>query len=280
VFLTPIAASQLLELHEPECACKQFLQINYQMLLEDVLEPCQKELKPGSAAELLTQYIQVLGYSHERGIPIMALPKQYREELREFWNRNKNVFRQIALSLKDDPDFNQEEQSAVRQLEKGSGEPIVFVQKFKEQFPKAFTDSEWICNGKDRSLSIEFKPFKEFLKKKTTKTRITRLVFYLGEYERMNERGMYMNLQFIGGGQNDLNDETSKWVKSIREVIDAAVKREPEIEGKQSQGINIWSWVFIYGKNEEDAQVENVVKTIGKLDPAIHAWFKRSFEKS
>lgn len=39
VFLTPISSLDLLELEEPECSCKDYIQVNYQSVVDFLLEP-------------------------------------------------------------------------------------------------------------------------------------------------------------------------------------------------------------------------------------------------
>ncbi len=42
VYLTPLHSVRLERLNEPECECKQYIQINYQQLLDEVIEPASK----------------------------------------------------------------------------------------------------------------------------------------------------------------------------------------------------------------------------------------------
>lgn len=44
VYLTPLHPLKMRHLNKPECKCQQFIQINYQQLLDEVIEPAQKEL--------------------------------------------------------------------------------------------------------------------------------------------------------------------------------------------------------------------------------------------
>jgi hypothetical protein len=39
IYLTPISTLELIELEEPECKCKEFIQINYQSIVDYLIEP-------------------------------------------------------------------------------------------------------------------------------------------------------------------------------------------------------------------------------------------------
>jgi hypothetical protein len=102
VFLTPL---------EIEPKCDKFIQIDYQDLLSNILEPSLYRIKNSTYENIIKDYIQSLsqpvlinGEYNKKGI-IMAIGKEERELLRQFWDINKSLIMAAAKAKReDDPD--------------------------------------------------------------------------------------------------------------------------------------------------------------------------------
>jgi hypothetical protein len=114
VYLTPISSLALMELNEPECENKNFIQICYQELVDSLLEPAMLQSTDEGTNLILGQYIQSLSQpsfgedenDFERGM-IMAIGKEERELLEKFWEGNQKVIQAALYAISSDP--NQDE---------------------------------------------------------------------------------------------------------------------------------------------------------------------------
>lgn len=113
VFLTPKSSDDLNILNAPSCKCKQFVEINYQDLLDDVIEPSLKRASTDRGKFIIKEYIRCLGMpisdvdiKKRRNRTIMATSKEVSEMLSEFWSKNESLI--IAAMSTIAEDLNQE----------------------------------------------------------------------------------------------------------------------------------------------------------------------------
>jgi hypothetical protein len=112
VYLTPLSTLDLEELSEQECEDKHFIQINYQELVDSLLEPIMEQPIGPETRFVIGQYIQSLSQpsmeeenDFERGM-IMAIGKEERELLQKFWMGNQKIIQAALYAISSDP--NQE----------------------------------------------------------------------------------------------------------------------------------------------------------------------------
>ena len=60
VYLTPISTLDLIELTEAECNCKEFIQINYQSIVDYLIEPALNQNISNRTKNILNEYLQSL----------------------------------------------------------------------------------------------------------------------------------------------------------------------------------------------------------------------------
>jgi len=109
-YLTPISSLELTELTEPECSCKEFIQINYQSIVEYILEPALKKDIPVKTEFIIKEYLQSLSqpsieYDSEefkQGL-IMALGTDERNLLIKFWDKNQTLILSALYAISSDP---------------------------------------------------------------------------------------------------------------------------------------------------------------------------------
>jgi hypothetical protein len=116
VYLTPLSEIELAELPEQECADKHFVQINYQMLLNDLFQSAlARDLSPYTRA-ILEQYVLSLrrpafdpNKNNNQKVLIMAYNTEERNLLNEFWDANKNLIMAALDAKRSDPDAGPDE---------------------------------------------------------------------------------------------------------------------------------------------------------------------------
>jgi len=60
VYLTPISTLELIEISAPDCNCKEFIQINYQSIVDYLIEPALNQNISNRTKNILTEYLQSL----------------------------------------------------------------------------------------------------------------------------------------------------------------------------------------------------------------------------
>lgn len=111
VFLTPLSGIALSELTEPECSCKEYIQINYQNLVDYLLEPILNMDASNKTKIIIRDYLQTLSQpaqnedddEHKQGL-IMAIGNDERELLTRFWDRNQKLILSALYAISSDPE--------------------------------------------------------------------------------------------------------------------------------------------------------------------------------
>ncbi len=116
VYLTPEPSISLAFFEEPECECKEFLQINYQYLLENLIEPAKNRTKSEQARDLLEDYVRALSVpassissSTNTGDEIMAISEKERKLLTAFFDRYEPLIKAALYAISVDPERKEEE---------------------------------------------------------------------------------------------------------------------------------------------------------------------------
>lgn len=112
VYLTPKPISSLTEM--AECRCKEFIQIDYQLLMDNILEPMKIKIKSEEDKIFIENYMRCLsrpvvdelynneGKKNKGGDIIMCTSESEKELLRSFYFRHKELVIAVLDSLKDD----------------------------------------------------------------------------------------------------------------------------------------------------------------------------------
>jgi len=114
VFLTPLSGIELSELSEPECSCKDYIQTNYQNLVDYLLEPILNKDISTNTENIVKEYLQALSQpaqneddEHKQGL-IMAIGNEERELLTKFWNKNQKLILSALYAISSDPDQDED----------------------------------------------------------------------------------------------------------------------------------------------------------------------------
>lgn len=111
VFLTPISSLDLMELQEPECSCKEYTQVNYQSIVDFMLEPALKRNINNKTEFIIKEYLQSLSQptidkdddEYKQGL-IMALGTDERNLLTKFWEKNQKLILASLYAISSDPE--------------------------------------------------------------------------------------------------------------------------------------------------------------------------------
>ena len=121
LFLSPLSNSDYEALTCPVCDCKRFIGLNYQYLVDYLLEPCLSECAVPDAKVFIEEYLRTLSQPSlqfddlEGGEVIMAVSSRERELLLNFWENNKDLLTAALNALADNPELEQEERDRIRE---------------------------------------------------------------------------------------------------------------------------------------------------------------------
>lgn len=150
-YLTPKSSHDLENMSEQDCQCKKFIQINYQYLLDYVIQPCYERAISTDAKFFIENYINCLGDTsffdddeddnkvreNKGGVTIMAVSREENTLLRKFWDENQKLIKASINSVLNDDDnyeFSGEERDVMQKIiqsDKNSKKSLTF--KFENQ---------------------------------------------------------------------------------------------------------------------------------------------------
>ena len=122
VYLTPISTLELIELTEPECYCKAFIQINYQSIVDYLIEPVLNQNISTRTQNILTEYLKSLSQpsinegadGHKQEL-IMALGNEERKLLSSFWAKNEKLILASLYAISSDPEQEKDTRDKIRE---------------------------------------------------------------------------------------------------------------------------------------------------------------------
>lgn len=121
VYLTPISTLELIELTEAECNCKEFIQINYQSIVDYLIEPALNQNISIRTQNILTEYLKSLSQpsideeadGHKQEL-IMALGNEERKLLSSFWEKNQKLILASLYAISSDPEQEKDTRDNIR----------------------------------------------------------------------------------------------------------------------------------------------------------------------
>lgn len=122
LYLTPISTLELIELTEPECSCKAFIQINYQSIVDYLIEPALNQNISTRTQNILTEYLKSLSQpsideeadGHKQEL-IMALGNEERKLLSSFWEKNQKLILASLYAISSDPEQEKDTRESIRE---------------------------------------------------------------------------------------------------------------------------------------------------------------------
>lgn len=119
MFLTPLPTIELQELREPQCLNKSFVQINYQSLVDYLLEPMLRKSIPPYVEKVVQDYLLALSQPNISGEDttkeiVMAIAEQERELLTKFWKNHQKLLFAALEAIATDPEIPEEDRKQIR----------------------------------------------------------------------------------------------------------------------------------------------------------------------
>jgi hypothetical protein len=229
-YLTPLSSIRLEELEESECGCKEFVQINYQLIVDTILEPALERDIPEHAKSIITDYIRSLskpsfndeGADNQEEI-IMAVGKKEKELLLSFWENHKRLITSAFRALSEDDRLAEDDRetaaAVIDQIRKvgtqdhtPSPEVQRFIRKVFNYYAENTLSEEPTDQDKDRRTSEVKEAYKDELG--ISKIRLTRGKGQGVNFYWMNgQYAEYISGNYLGIVPNDPNflqkDKTS-----------------------------------------------------------------------
>ena len=107
---------------EPECNCKRFIQINYQSIVDYLIEPALNQNISTRTQNILTEYLKSLSQpsideeadGHKQEL-IMALGNEERKLLSSFWEKNQKLILASLYAISSDPEQEKDTRDSIRE---------------------------------------------------------------------------------------------------------------------------------------------------------------------
>lgn len=112
VFLSPEKISRLnrdMQDSTIPCACEKYIRVNYQYLVDNLLEPCLKQEISDDTRRVIEDYLRSLTYLYikgdiKEGDNYMAISGEEKKLLAQFWDNNKNLLSAVLKAAAGDSD--------------------------------------------------------------------------------------------------------------------------------------------------------------------------------
>ena len=120
IYLTPVPTLELNEYEEPDCECKDFLHINYQYLVDYLIEPALTLVQPGIVHDFIFDYLRALSVpsfnvdneDNNKGDLVMAISEHERNLLTAFYEKHQVLINAAVYAISIDPNQPEERRKA------------------------------------------------------------------------------------------------------------------------------------------------------------------------
>ncbi len=119
LYLTPISSLELDKLNEPECCCKGFTQINYQLIVDSVIEPILENGVNQNIEFILKDYLKALSTPvkiKQEKFKNMAISNKENELLIRFWEENEDLILKAVEATRDNSHIEPEKREVARKI--------------------------------------------------------------------------------------------------------------------------------------------------------------------
>ncbi|MGB5989950.1 MAG: PD-(D/E)XK nuclease family protein [Marinifilaceae bacterium] len=119
LYLTPISTLELEKLIEAECCCKNYIQINYQTIVDQIIEPIIEEGVNKNIEFILQDYLKALSSpvsTKENNNKYMAISNKENELLSRFWEENEDLILKAVEATKDNTHIEPERRDTASKI--------------------------------------------------------------------------------------------------------------------------------------------------------------------
>ena len=111
-----------MDLEFPECSCDEYIQINYQSVVDFILEPALNRNITDKTQFIIKEYLQSLSQptldedeeTYKQGL-IMALGSDERNLLTKFWEKNQKLILATLYAISSDPEQEKDTRDSANQ---------------------------------------------------------------------------------------------------------------------------------------------------------------------
>ena len=106
LYLTPKSNWEMPKVDGPSCTCEDFIEINYQDILTEVLTPILEEPISSATRVAIEDYIHCITSPsiHSKNYNTMAVDKETNEMLKKFWDANEDLIRAAIYAFASSED--------------------------------------------------------------------------------------------------------------------------------------------------------------------------------
>lgn len=124
VFLTPqktLALNGDTYYGKVSCSCEYYIKINYQYIVDHLVEQCLKQDLSEDVRRVLKDYLRSLTYTYIKGDineggSYMAIGEEERKLLKEFWDNNQNLLTAALEAYGESDEASDEDRDNIRRL--------------------------------------------------------------------------------------------------------------------------------------------------------------------
>ena len=130
VYLSPISSIELEKLENAQCCCKNYIQLNYQVLVDKIIEPLLSETLNKTTNYILEDYLKALSTPvniKQKNYKFMAISNRESELLTKFWTENEDLILKAVEATKENTHIEPEKRETAKkigELLKSDGERI------------------------------------------------------------------------------------------------------------------------------------------------------------
>ncbi|QRM90775.1 hypothetical protein FG167_16520 [Lacinutrix sp. WUR7] len=226
VYLTPISLFELDQLESPECICKDFIQINYQNILDLIITPLFDEDLNDSTFHILKDYIIALRNPVENiknTHQFMAITKEESDLLTQFWEENKDLIQKAVESLQTnlhvEPSIRDTAKNIADQFKNNNEKEKIgkFVQrKLNELVAGNFINNDEISQMKSQEKSKELFDIQYPLLE--DKINSTSPLHYWKDPIEINGNSYWVCCEWFENERNNDRVHFEKWLEKFKKV--------------------------------------------------------------
>jgi len=223
IYLSPISAIELDELDEPLCCCKSYIQLNYQVLVDKIIEPLLSENINKTTKFFLEDYLKALSTPvnvKQKNYSFMAISNSESELLTKFWIENEVLIGKAVEATKSNPHIEPAIRKMADQIsnlminEKDERVGAYVKRNLLRLFSENKIDFEEVKRFQDFSHSHKTFHIQYPLLKKVT-NRAERPIHYWKDIVLVGNEEFYICCEWFDTKTNNDREHFDTWLKSI-----------------------------------------------------------------
>jgi hypothetical protein len=225
IYLTPLSSIKLDELVEPECCCKEYIQINYQQIVDGIIEVILLEEIDSTTKYILEDYLKALSTpvnTNQDKHRYMAISSKESELLTRFWEENEDLILKAVEATKENTHIEPEKREVARKIseimQSDQNEKIgAYVKRnLKELFFAGKITSDEIERFQDTEFSKNVFDIRYPLLKKV-ESRNDKPIHYWKDIININNEEFYLCCEWFENENNNDRVFFDNWLKTKKQ---------------------------------------------------------------